>query len=228
MPDQLGLENWTAALESGITLREITRDFLASDEFTHDFGPYLQLSDPSFIHDLYHTALRRPAETGGLRHYENLLANGFAREDVALDILLSEEHEQDLQAAFSAGVFVPSLTDTNIARLYYGLLNRAPDGPGLYGWEHAAANGLSLETIAQDFINSSEYQSLHGSETDQQFVDALYQNGLGRAPDAPGEQHYETLLSHGVPRADVALFITGSPEAQVHLEPVIEYGFRLA
>jgi DNA-binding beta-propeller fold protein YncE len=226
-PDPIGFENWTAALQSGTSLREITRDFLSSDEFTHDFGSYLQLSAHDFIEDLYQTGLRREADPQGLQHYEDLLATGTSRQDVALDIELSPEHEQDLQGRFNAGLFVPSLTDANIARLYYGLLDRAPDAGGLQNWESAAASGLSLENIAQDFISSPEYQSLHPKQTDQQFVDALYQGALGRPPDAPGEQHYDTMLAQGVPRADVALFITGSPEAQQHLASNIEVGFNI-
>jgi VCBS repeat-containing protein len=228
-PDGMGFEGWVADLQNGDSLSNITLPgFLDSNEFTHDFGPLSQLTDDQFLNDLYETGLHRAPDPQGQQHYEALLANGTSREDVALDIALSPEHEQDLQAAFSAGVFVPSLTDTNIARLYYGLLDRAPDGPGLSGWEQAAANGVPLDTIAQDFINSSEYQTLHGPQTDQQFVDSLYQAALGRAPDAPGEQQYDTMLANGVPRGDVAMFITGSPEAQLHLQPQIEYGFKLA
>jgi hypothetical protein len=228
-PDQLSFENQTADLQNGRSLLDIVHGLLASQVFTDTFGSYGQLTPLSFLQDLYRTALHRSPDPQGQQHYEDLLANGTSREEVALDIALSPEHEQNMQAAFNnAGVFVPSLTDTNIARLYYGLLDRAPDGGGLLGWEHASANGLSLDTIAQDFLNSSEYQTLHGPQTDQQFVDALYQAALGRAPDAPGEQQYETMLANGLPRGDVALFITGSPEAQVHFEPQIEYGFKLA
>jgi hypothetical protein len=235
-PDGLGMESWTAALQAhgttpppgaGLSLEQITHAFLASPEFTHDFGSYTQLSDHDFIEDLYHTALHRDAEPQGLQGWENALAQGESREDVALGIVLSPEHQQDLQGTFNAGVFVPDPTDSAVARLYYGLLDRPPDAAGLSGWENAAAQGLPLVTIAQDFINSPEYQNLHGPQTDQQFVDALYVGSLGRPADAAGEQGWDTALSQGLPRSVVALGIAESPEAQQHLAPNIEMGFKL-
>ena len=142
--------------------------------------------------------------------------------------MLSSEHQQDLQNTFAEGVFVPDATDSAIARLYYGLLDRSPDAPGLQAWENGAANGLSLQTIAQDFISSPEYQQVHGARNDQQFVDALYEGALGRPAEPAGEQAWETALSQGTPRAAVALGIAESTEAQFHLAPNIEGGYKLA
>jgi len=45
--------------------------------------------------------------------------------------------------------------------------------------EISVAQGTSLQTVAQSLINSSEYQSLHGQQTNQQFVDAMYQDVFG-------------------------------------------------
>jgi hypothetical protein len=211
-----------------MSLHDIMHAFLASPEFTDHFGNYLHLSDQAFIQDLYQTALHRPADPQGLQGWQNALAQGESREDVALGIVLSPEHAQDLQSTFAQGVFVPSATDDAIARLYYGLLDRSPDAQGLQGWENAAQNALSLQTIAQDFISSPESRQLRGSPTDLQFVDGLYQAALGRQPDAAGEAGWADALSHGAPRAAVALGIVESPEAQGHLAPFIENGFKLA
>jgi hypothetical protein len=226
-PDQVGFEDWTGALQGGESLHDIMHGFLSSPEFTSDFGDYTQLSDQAFVQDLYQTALDRQPEPQGLQGWQTALANGESREDVALGIVLSPEHAQDLQSVFTDGVFVPSASDDAIARLYYGLLDRSPDAAGLQGWENAAAQGLSVRTIAQDFIGSPEYQHLHGTQTDQQFVDALYQGALGRAPDAAGEQGWLNGLSLGTSRPDVALGIAESSEAQLHLAANIENGFKL-
>ncbi len=61
-------------------------------------------------------------------------------------------------------MFVPSASDAAIARLYYGVLDRAPDAGGLASWEGAFAQGMSLTTIASDFIGSSEYAAHFGTD----------------------------------------------------------------
>jgi hypothetical protein len=226
-------EFWVAELQNGrpppgtSPLDQIVADFLGSQEFTNHFGPYQQISPQSFIEDLYETALHRHADPGGLQHWQDELAHGTSRVTVAEDILFSSEGEANVQGAFTGGVFLPSEGDAAIARLFYALLDRPPDGGGLQFWENQQAHGLPLQAIAQDFISSSEYQHLHGPQTDQQFVDALYQGALGRPADAGGEAAWVSQLSHGATRADVALGIAESPEAQAHLAPVIENGFRL-
>jgi hypothetical protein len=96
----------------------------------------------------------------------------MSRDDVAYDLVFSAEHENILASAFTGGVFVPNATDDTIARLYYATHDRAPDAAGLQGWENAAADGLPLQTIAQDFISSTEYPNLHGTQNNQQFVDS--------------------------------------------------------
>ena len=228
-PDALGFEAWTANLEAGMSLQQIAQDFLASSEFTADFGSYTSTSDQTFVEDLYQTALHRSADAGGLQYWENQLQSGaLSRADVAVDIALSAEAQGDLQSAFTSGVFVPNASDAQIARLYYGLLDRAPDMGGLEYWESAALNGASLTTIAQDFFNSPEYASGHAGQSSTQFINALYEDALGRAPDPAGAQFWENQLASGVPQVAVALGIVESAEAQQHLASNIETGFKLA
>lgn len=227
-PDPLGLEAQVASLGAGASLQQIAQDFLASSEYTADFGSVTQTSDQTFIQDLYQTALHRSADAAGLQNWENALQNGEPRADVSVGIALSPEAQSDLQGAIDAGMFVPSASDAGIARLCYGLLDRAPDPSGLAYWENAAANGASLTTIAQDFLNSSEYASTHAGQSSSQFIDSLYEDALGRAPDPGGAQFWQNQLASGVPQVAVALGIAESPEAQLNLAPNIEIGFKLA
>jgi hypothetical protein len=227
-PDPLSYEQWVSTLQNGTSLHDTASGFLGSGEFTSRFGAYTQLSNQQFVEDLYQAVLRRPPDAQGLQNWTNALASGTSRADVAVALVTSQEHQQDLGAVFNAGAFVPSSTDCNIARLYYSLLDRAPDAAGLLGWENAAAQGTSLSAIAQSFIGSPEYQNLHGQQSNQQFVDALYQAALGRAPDAAGEQGWLAALGQGSSRAAVALGFASSGEAQQHLAASIEIGFSIA
>jgi hypothetical protein len=222
------LESWAANFQNGsISARGLVHVLLSSQEFTNHFGQYTQISNQAFVEDLYDTALHRAGDPQGEQVWTNALASGLSRDEVAYDFVFSAEHESDLASAFNNGVFVPNGTGAAIARLFYALLDRPPDGGGLQFWENQAAHGTSLQTIAQDFISSSEYQHRHGPQTDQQFVDALYQGALGRPADPGGEATWVLQLTHGAARGEVALGIAESPEAQAHLAPVIENSFRL-
>jgi hypothetical protein len=92
-------------------------------------------------------------------------------------------------------------TDTNIAldvqagqnagmafRMYKAALNREPDYKGLGDWINVLDKGYDKITVlAAGFTGSSEFQTRYGtnlSTTD--FVTLLYNNVLGRGPDAGG------------------------------------------
>ena len=65
----------------------------------------------------------------------------------------------------------------DIARLCYGLLDRAPDAGGLQSWITAITTGsISLHDVAQAMLGSAEYASLNGSVSDSTYVQDLYQD----------------------------------------------------
>jgi hypothetical protein len=125
-------------------------------------------------------------------------------------------------------VYVADPSETAVARLYYGLLDRAPDSGGLEAWSSAAKTGASITSIAQGFLNSSEYASSHSGLTDQQYVTELYADALNRSPDAMGEENWLSALASGSTRAEVAVGIAESTEAQAHLAGKVEFGWHLA
>ena len=88
-------------------------------------------------------------------------------------------------------------------------------------------SGTSLLSIAQSFLSSSKYAAKFGALSDDAFVTALYDGGVGRTPDAVGFEAWTNALDNGAGRADVALGIAGSPEAQDHLRSSIEAGWHL-
>lgn len=61
-------------------------------------------------------------------------------------------------------------------------------------------------------------------------MEYVYDGALGRstAGDPKGGQFWLDALSHGVSRAEVAVGIAESPEAQAHLLASIEAGYHLA
>jgi hypothetical protein len=137
-----------------------------------------------------------------------------ASSNAASYILNSTPNEPDF-GTVSAGVFTPNNDAAEVARLYYGLLNRAPDAGGLQGFTNALENGASLPQLAQSILGSPEYQTTSIGQSNASFVQSLYSTALGRSPDAPGFQSWENALNTGtLSRADVVNGFLASTEFQ--------------
>jgi hypothetical protein len=102
-----------------------------------------------------------------------------------------------------------------VARLYYGLLDRAPDAGGLQGFTNALENGASPQLVAQSILGSAEYETTSIGQSNASFVQYLYNTALGRAPDTAGLQGWENALDTGAQsRADVVKGFLSSSEFQ--------------
>jgi Ca2+-binding RTX toxin-like protein len=77
-------------------------------------------------------------------------------------------------------------------RLYQAAFERTPDPVGVgYHVNDIESNGLILYQIAGNFLASPEFESTYGSDlNDSDFVDALYDNVLGRSPDEFEREYY--------------------------------------
>lgn len=81
-----------------------------------------------------------------------------------------------------------------VTRLYYAFFQRPPDLGGLRYWSGQRRAGASPDAIAGVFAASVEFQHTYGSLTNRQFVDLVYQNALGRPPDAGGADFWTSQL----------------------------------
>lgn len=106
--------------------------------------------------------------------------------------------------------------DAPVARLYGAAFGRMPDLAGLNVQLDALHHGTSLKQLAANFLGSAEFKARYGtSASDADFVNALYQNVLGRAADAGGmTTQMNALSSATVTRADLLLNFAGSAENQ--------------
>lgn len=74
-----------------------------------------------------------------------------------------------------------------ITELYIAYFDRAPDALGLHFWTTAFSDGLGLDTMPEAFFDQPEHRSLYGEVTDiPAYITAVYENVLGRSPDADG------------------------------------------
>jgi hypothetical protein len=74
---------------------------------------------------------------------------------------------------------------------------RIPDSGGLLFWINAYNSGWSLGAISDAFAGSDEFQQTYGSLNNGEFVNLVYQNILGRAPDPGGYAFWVGELNAG-------------------------------
>jgi hypothetical protein len=85
----------------------------------------------------------------------------------------------------------------SVFRLYQAALDRAPDLNGLVFWIAQADAGVKLETIANAFIKSSEYQAKYGTGlSNHDLVGKYYEHILLRAPDQAGLDFWTGVLDN--------------------------------
>jgi hypothetical protein len=101
-----------------------------------------------------------------------------------------------------------------VFRLYNAAFSRLPDSAGLKNWITGnSSGGQTYGSSAKAFAASQEFKNRYGSTTtDTQYITTLYNNVLGRAPDASGLANYQSLLSSGKDRGALLLDFSESPE----------------
>jgi hypothetical protein len=203
-PDVAGLESWTAQINaSSLSLTTVANDFAASPEFIADYG---SLSNAAFVDQLYQNVLGRTADAAGAQYWEGLLAAGTSRGAVVLGFAESQENEANT---------ISTAGDPNNAeayRLYQTALDRAPDAAGEAYWSAALASGVTPTQMAQDFIDSAEFQQDYGSLSGSAFISQLYENALHRAADPSGLSYWTGLLQQGTSEATVLVGFSDSLE----------------
>ena len=122
-----------------------------------------------------------------------------------------------LRDAGVAALSDQELAEHQVARLYVAALGRTADGAGLMQQYAALRSGESLAQVAAGFTSSAEYAKLYGNLSNTGFVNALYQNVLGRAGDAAGVQNFVAVLDAGNSRSALLAGFADSDEARGYL-----------
>ncbi len=99
-----------------------------------------------------------------------------------------------------------------VTRLYRAYFQRDPDSGGLAFWIGWLRGGRSVTDVSNFFASSSEFQSTYGSLDDGAFVDLVYQNVLGRAPDSGGRSYWLNRLANGLTRGGMMAYFSDSSE----------------
>ena len=115
-------------------------------------------------------------------------------------------------------------------RLYQAAFARTPDMPGVvYHMNDMESNGLSIQQIATNFMASPEFSAKYGlNPTDDDYINALYQNVLGRSAGVEEVAYYQERFDSGVwDRPQVMINFAESPENVSLVGSQIENGIWL-
>jgi len=100
-----------------------------------------------------------------------------------------------------------------IDRLYLAFFQRPADDEGLEHWIEASGDGNRMEDIAEWFAESEEFETRYGGTDFSEFLDRLYADVLGRAPDVEGKDYWTGLLDNGeVTRGTIVVYFTEGAE----------------
>jgi hypothetical protein len=149
----------------------------------------------TFVNNLYLTLLHRPADANGLAYYTNRLNSGGARLQIVKEIMGSEEYHTDL-----------------VQQLYQTYLHRDADPAGLSNYVGFLRNGGTVEQLREILLTSDEYFVGRGGNTDTGFLEAVYEDVLGRPIDASGLATYPRMLTSNATRGEVVHSILTSVE----------------
>ena len=168
----------------------------------YDLGPFLTAEE--FVRQQYRDFLGREGETAGVAFWADHLVSGrMSPEQVIDDFMGSAEFGQRIAP---------------VVRLYSATFLRLPDYDGLLTWANASRSGWTLEQIADEFTTSAEFQNRYGDVSDAEFVTLLYNNVLGRDPDAGGLADWVGRLESGQSRGSILVGFSESVEYRAAYE----------
>ncbi len=154
------------------------------------------------VGDTSATSLTTGPLAAGVYQFRVSAANGSGRGPTALSLV----------TGLGAGLVRPLPLDGEVGRLYTAYFLRDPDASGFQYWLEQRARGLGLNAISSEFARSGEFVNRYGSLSNDAFVELVYRNVLGRAPDAAGLRYWSSQLRNGRSRGDVMVGFSESPE----------------
>ena len=152
-----------------------------------------------FAMQQYRDFLGREGDAGGINYWASFIGGGGARAAVTESFFGSSEFQG---------------TGAPVVRLYFAYFLRIPDYGGLTFWMNYYRAGNALANISNAFAGSQEFVDRYGALSNDAFVDLVYQNVLGRAPDTGGRAFWLGQLNGGMTRGEMMIGFSESAEYQ--------------
>ncbi|MBL8583735.1 MAG: DUF4214 domain-containing protein [Rhizobiaceae bacterium] len=176
----------------------------------------------------------------------------FARDDYDVELFDSELSVRDRfdssnedvlkdveRVSFTDGSLLLDLDSDNVSfayRIYAAAYGRTPDEAGLRFWTdvlddlgRGPPDAADKEYVAGFFLTADEFTDLYGANpTNEQYIDALYENVLKRLPDQAGYDFWLDVIDSGKGRDDLLIWFTDSNENIANTAPDLDNGIWVA
>lgn len=172
---------------------------------TADLSQGALTANQSFVSNVYLDFLDRAVDPAGLAYFEGLLAAGLSRQQIVLQI------EQ-----------TPEFARNEVEQLYERYLHREADSGSLSYYSNLLLGGATIERISADLAGSSEFFVSQGDGTNDGFLNAVYEDALGRPIDPAGLAWWTQVLAGGASRTQVAFQILSTQE---YRHDVVEHAY---
>jgi uncharacterized repeat protein (TIGR02543 family) len=190
----------TATDEIGPPTNPINDNGIVGDNALLTFAFECFAPEDLWLDEVFVDLLHREADRASLDAYFPRLLGGLIRPAAALEILHSAEYRAML-----------------VQSIYMSFLHRAPTPPEVAAGVAMLAGGATDEDVAAAILGSPEYFITRGGGTNAGFVNALYQDLLGRMPSAAEQAQWDAAFGAGATRSQVALQVLHSAEYRARL-----------
>ena len=174
---------------------------------------------------------------GNLNYEDVTISRTGADEDIwsiSSTLLGTDSLQNYTRISFDNGTLALDIDQGETAgqcyRLYQAAFARIPDIAGVaYHINDMESNGLSIQQIASNFMASPEFINMYGdSPSDNAYINALYQNVLGRSASTEEVAYYQDHFDKGIwDRPQVMINFAESPENINLVNPQIGNGIFL-
>lgn len=190
---------WTGCTPVAGTPTQCTVSLTSNRTVTATFAATQAPPDnAAFAAQQYRDFLEREGDAEGLAYWRGALDSGAVTRAQTVDYFFRSQEFQDLIAP--------------VARLYFAYFDRIPDYNGLTYWSGQRRAGASLDAMSATFAASPEFAARYGALDNAGFVDLIYRNVLGRAPEAQGRAYWIAQLNAGLDRGQTMTYFSESPE----------------
>lgn len=166
-----------------------------ANQFAAVYKPQASADVVGYVESLYVDLLGRSIDPSGYASFKIPFERGaVTREAIAFGLVTSAE----FHAKF-------------VREMYPRLLGRPADAAGLAGWTDALNRGASTDQVEAQIMGTSEYFAKQGNTTDG-FLDAIFNQTLGRLPTALERTDTTQLLNLGTSRSAVVRNLQQSRE----------------
>lgn len=191
-PSPEDLERYVAILRKGVPISRLVEDIQSSSD-GHRYQLELEQEQRTLIELTYQQCLGRSADPDGLDHHIKLLNGGMSLSAVLTGLRATDEAKQYERARADERAF-------RIDALYRQYLGRPAPADVIQRYKDVLHSGLPFSSTLQEVATSPEAERRKSDAEEERafFINAVYQQYLGRVAEPEEVRHWQQALASGL------------------------------